>query len=211
MPRPGAHNAPIYAMLSTLGTWAMPSPVRGFLSQKTTLQCWCYLGQQRRPGSAVTQQAQGQSLWKALDWMAFSSSEGLQTQPVSCFTWISILSDGASISTLLPVAFNLCPQGELLLTQFRVLSGTGTADSDTGAEPAATETRAELPTPHSSSQHSLHKDDCPQHSGALRTPGAGGSPSTFCVARERSISASGIRDWFIHNGVPHLHPTQTSN
>lgn len=43
----------------------------------------------------------------ALDWMAFSSSEGLQTQPVSCF----ILSDGASISTLLPVAFNPCPQG----------------------------------------------------------------------------------------------------
>lgn len=84
----------------------------------------------------------------ALDWMTFSSSEGLQTQPVSCFTWISfILSDGASISTLLPVAFNLCPQGGLLPTQFKVLTGTGTADSDTGAEPAVTETRAELPTP----------------------------------------------------------------
>lgn len=83
----------------------------------------------------------------AQDWMAFSSSEGLQTQPVSCFTRISILSDGASISMLLPVPFNLCPQGELLPTQFKVLTGTGTADSDTGAEPAVTETRAELPTP----------------------------------------------------------------
>lgn len=83
----------------------------------------------------------------ALDRLAFSSSEGLQTQPVSCFTWISfILSDGASISMLLPVAFNLCPQGELLSTQFKVLTGTGTADLDTGADPAATETRAELPT-----------------------------------------------------------------
>lgn len=84
----------------------------------------------------------------ALDWMTFSSTEGLQTQPVSCFTWISfILSDGASISTLLPVAFNLCPQGGLLPTQFKVLTGTGTADSDTAAEPAVTDTRAELPTP----------------------------------------------------------------
>lgn len=81
-----------------------------------------------------------------LDWMAFSSSEGLQTRPVSCFTWISILSDGASISTLPPVAFSLCPQGELLPTQFKVLTGIGTADSDEGAEPAVTETRAVLPT-----------------------------------------------------------------
>lgn len=84
----------------------------------------------------------------ALDRLAFSSSDRLQTQPVSCFTWTSfILSDGASISMLLPVAFNLCPQGELLSTRFKVLTGTGTDDLDTGADPAETETRAELPTP----------------------------------------------------------------
>lgn len=94
----------------------------------------------------------------ALNWMAFSSSEGLQTQPVSCFTWISfILSDGASISKLLPVAFNLCPQRELLPTQFKVLSGTETADSDTGAEPAATETRAELQHPQQLSAQSAEE------------------------------------------------------
>lgn len=35
---------------------------------KTTLQCWCYFRHQRRPGSAVKQQAQGQSLCKVYLW-----------------------------------------------------------------------------------------------------------------------------------------------
>lgn len=128
----------------------------------------------------------------AVVWMTFSSSEGLQTQPVSCFTWIAfILSDGASISRLLPVTFNLCPQGELLPTQFKVLTGTGTADSDTAAEPAVTETRAELPTPTAALSRVCRRMAAHNTLAALKTPGAGGSPSTFCVARERSITASG--------------------
>ena len=77
-----------------------------------------------------------------------SSTEVLQTQPASLFTWSSFIpSDGAFTSTLLPVASDLCLWGGVALDLVQeVLTGAGTADSDACAEPAATETRLELPT-----------------------------------------------------------------
>lgn len=148
------HTMPsLYAMLSTLGTWAMPLQICSILSQENHIamlvisqgaeETWisCH-----RVGTGT-----GPLESLALDWLAqgpssFSSTEGLQTQPLSLFTWSSFIpSDGAFTSTLMPVVSDLCPWGGVgrNLVQEAL---TGTADSDACAEPAATETRLDLPT-----------------------------------------------------------------
>lgn len=109
------------------------------------------------------------------------STEGLQTQPVSRLTWsFFIPSDGAFTSTHLPAAPDLCPQGSCSQLRSGGANGDGQSSSggvnwdrdsdwDVCAEPAATETRAELPT-HTAA---LSTHSCPQRPHAWKTPGAG--------------------------------------